>query len=129
MIIGFTRLMASSRLYKRYLQLVNQWPLDPSKGATRDLGQHLRNRIAETFSKGEATEISDAAKCEAVLASLERIANDTYFLPGDRKIATSTGLSTAQCSMLTSEEGLEALKQGNREYLSAVKLIDKGSDQ
>lgn len=120
--------MASSRLYKRYLQLFNQWPLDVTKGRHRDLGQHLRDRVAVAFDKGEATTISDVAKCEAVLASLERIANDTYFLPEDRKIATSTGLSSDVCSLLTSEEGLKQLAEGKVDFLSAVKE-GKKSDQ
>ena len=118
--------MSSSRLYKRYLQLLNQWPLDPSKGRERDLGQHLRNRIASAFKDGENTQVADVAKCEAILASLERIANDTYFLPNDAKIATASGLDPESAAYLTSQEAIEEFfKPGGRKILPFLKISQK----
>lgn len=106
--------MSSSRLYKRYLKLLDQWPLDPSKGRQRDLGQHLRNRITSAFKDGENTEIPDVAKCEAIVSSLERIANDTYFLPNDAKIATATGMDPGSISLILSEEGMQMLEEAKQ---------------
>lgn len=110
----------ATRLYRRYLQLFNQWPLDPSKGRGRDLGQHIRNRVAITFSHGESTEIPDHGKCQDILSSLERIANDTYYLPSDAKISTSSGLTPESCSLLTSDQAQELMRSQEED---TIKLL------
>ncbi|XP_015782411.1 ubiquinol-cytochrome-c reductase complex assembly factor 2 [Tetranychus urticae] len=65
-----------SKLYRRYLNLVQAWPVDATKDG-RDFGQFLRKKTVTIFNQGELTTI-DERYWEPRILALERIARDVH---------------------------------------------------
>ena len=63
--------------YKKFLQICQMWPLDPSKQG-RDIGVQLRQQVGEAFRLGEASQIADSAKCDAYYEALRRIVTNHH---------------------------------------------------
>ena len=97
------------------MRLVEQWPLDPTKSAKRDLGALLRKKIGEAFPQGEASSVPDLAKCDRTLDALNKINSDFYkkkYAFGDTKFG-ATGMDYEQVHISVSDEGL---KQIDKEF-------------
>lgn len=101
--------------YKQFLRLLESWPLDSSKKG-RDLGQHIREKIAEAFPTGETSKIN-VEECANVHASLKRLADNYY---GDKfkrtHSSSATGLTLEQCSGITSTEFLREVSAQNKGF-------------
>lgn len=113
--------MAASR-YKRAWQIVEKWPLDPSKGERRDIGLLLRNRVAYAFKRHEQNEVEEPEKCDKMLESLENIVADKY--KNQYHYAQNVGamgLNFEDIHGIVSEETLEAYERSARSPLSAMK--------
>jgi len=91
------------------------WPVDASK-ADRDLGLYIRQRIAEGFRQGDATEI-DVDECDRVYNSLHRIASNHFRRSYPRlRNNNFSGLNLEQCQMMNSREALEELNPERRKF-------------
>lgn len=109
--------MAASR-YRKYLLLIEKWPIDNSRG-NRDLGALLRKRILTGFSQGEATAVNDV-ECDKIYESLHRITTDCY--KGLYERSTTTNASGAGAEVLKevlSDAGLEEF--GSKSVLARLK--------
>lgn len=96
-------------LYQGYLKLCKSWGTDPRK-AGRDLGVHIRERVASEFKEADLTVIKNPAECQAKMESLQRLAGNNYFQEPDAYIIPSTGLTKQEIEIWTSSEALEASK-------------------
>ena len=99
--------MSSARLYRRYIKLCEAWGVDSTKQG-RDLGEHIRARVAAAFNQGELSKIPDLEDCEKKLESLERIASNKYYRESDASLPTSTGATREECQAIISNEGIQA---------------------
>lgn len=101
-----------ANLYKNYLKLLKQWPLDPSK-AGRDLGEHIRKEVGAAFSSGDSFR-GDTTKCMKKYESLKRLADNHYCNKYKRSIQSSaSGLTVEHCTSVLSKESLEILNKQN----------------
>ena len=103
----------SSARYRSYMRLLEKWPLNPSR-SDRDLGQLLRRRIGETFSKGPVSAVANEAECDKHLDSLQKLSNDSHRSKWERqRITSATGHKLEDLIETLSDEGLTALaKEG-----------------
>ena len=124
--------MAAHR-YKQFLRVIENWPLDATKGKQRDLGALLRDRFAAEFKQGELSEIRDPEKCNKMLTSLENIVNDRhkmYYRCDLEKGALGGDMETAHLAV--SDEVLNSLKSQRSPLLSGVGFLgekDKDKDE
>lgn len=108
-------IMAAASRYRKFLKLCEMWPVDASK-ADRDLGLYIRQRIAEGFRQGDATEI-DVDECDRVYNSLHRIASNHFRRSYPRlRNNNFSGLNLEQCQMMNSREALEELNPERRKF-------------
>lgn len=63
--------------YKKFLQLLEKWPVDKTKQG-RDLGQHLRDQLKGLLGSSNIISVKDQ-KFEKQFQSLENLATDKYF--------------------------------------------------
>lgn len=106
--------------YKRFLQLLEKWPIDKSK-AGRDLGEHLRDQLKHTFRTTDKTIHSDDL-FQKQYEALERISHSAAAQRYPRKVhptSTATGLSGEQCNQVLSSEFLEYLNEDKKTTSSA----------
>jgi nucleoid factor 1 len=97
-----------ANLYKNYLKLLKQWPLDPSKPG-RDLGEYLRKEVGLAFRSGDSFR-GDVTDCMRKYDSLKRLADNHYCNKYKRLIqSTASGLSLQNCTSVLSKESLEIL--------------------
>ncbi|GAU87844.1 hypothetical protein RvY_00640 [Ramazzottius varieornatus] len=114
--------------YKQYLQMLQKWPLDPSKQG-RDLGKHLRVKVSEAFKMGDATRIADPAKCDADLAALNRIADNYYGKKFHRGRTTGAmGYNADKCSAIVSTHMLIAINEKQPGWFSRLRSRMKALD-
>lgn len=103
--------MAAATRYKKFLLLCERWPLDKAK-TDRDLGLHLRQRVAAAFQQGDATKVPDEAACDRTYAALQRIVSDeARTMYPRRKDSTATGKSYEDCHDVTSTLGQQAISE------------------
>ncbi|XP_015512855.2 ubiquinol-cytochrome-c reductase complex assembly factor 2 [Neodiprion pinetum] len=103
--------------YKKYLTLLQSWPLDKSK-VGKDLGQHIRDQVKLAFSKGDLNNV-DEKRCDSYYNSLERIASNRYGKLYKRSFnSTASGLTQEQCNAVLSPEFLELWQEEERGFLS-----------
>jgi len=69
--------MAASR-YRKFLKLIQRWPLDAQKGQSRDLGLRIREDVVATFSEGDQTIMSNPERCDKICASLEELVSNKH---------------------------------------------------
>ena len=106
--------------YKKFLRLCEQWPLDKSKSG-RDLGEHIREQVAKTFNRGEAT-IVNPEKCDRIYASLEKINSNYYQNTYSRvKDNNCSGLTLEQCTIIISNDTRDYLQSENASWLRRVR--------
>ena len=112
----------SAQLYRRWMTLCKNWGVDTTKQG-RDLGQHIRNQVAEQFKHGEMTKIPDAKDCEDKLKCLERICADKYFKSTDSEMPSSTGATGEESYAMISNEGLDQFEDfANQTAYERLKL-------
>ncbi|XP_012269661.2 ubiquinol-cytochrome-c reductase complex assembly factor 2 [Athalia rosae] len=105
--------------YKRYLLLLQSWPLDKSK-VGKDLGQHIRDQVKLAFAKGDLNQV-DEERCERYYNSLRRIATNTHNTSYKRSLtSTASGLSQEHCNLALSPEFLEYWKEEDRNLISKL---------
>lgn len=106
--------------YKRFLKLLELWPVDKSK-AGRDLGAHLRDQLKSTLRTTNKTIHSDDL-LDQQFNALERIAlgKAAQRYPRTQHTqATATGLTGEQCNQVLSSEFLEYLNDDKSAASSA----------
>ncbi|XP_072028061.1 ubiquinol-cytochrome-c reductase complex assembly factor 2-like [Amphiura filiformis] len=97
--------MAATR-YRKFLQLIEQWPLDSSKKG-RDLGMHIREMVAIGFKQGPATQINER-KCDEMYEALQKMNTDYYRNKYPRLYQSSaTGATLEECKIVTSKDSKE----------------------
>ena len=117
--------MALSR-YRSFMRVVEQWPLDPSKSAKRDIASVLRKKVGEAFSQGEASTIPAKAKCDRTLESLQKITSDFHKkkYPFTSVIHGATGMTYEEAHGGVSEEGMKVIEKehGSSGLLGKIKF-------
>ncbi|XP_014678031.1 PREDICTED: ubiquinol-cytochrome-c reductase complex assembly factor 2-like [Priapulus caudatus] len=107
--------------YRKFVRLLEMWPVDNSK-FSRDLGQHIRNKVAETFREGETTKIANAVECDKYYDALMTLAlnkhKDKYQVKFQEGTA-STGLTLEECHLLMATESLQIIDKENRRWWQA----------
>lgn len=125
--------------YKRFLKLLEKWPIDKTKSGRlayyrsicfnickyfltfSDLGEHLREQLKTTLRATNKTIQSDDI-LNKQFAALERISNNAYAIKYQRvHSATATGLSGEQCNQVLSSEFLEYLNEDKSTLLTTRK--------
>lgn len=117
--------MASSTLYRRYLQVISRWPLDPNKQG-RDLGVYIRSRIGIVFPQGEFSKIDDA-RVEVLkkeIEALEKITSNANknLYSNIENSSPSTGIPLEVLSRATSSEVMDNLNSFHTSTLNRIKL-------
>ncbi|KAL7297179.1 hypothetical protein TKK_0009592 [Trichogramma kaykai] len=98
-----------ANLYKRYLRLLDKWPVDPLRDPKTEFGAYLREQVKIAFAKGDNSKIENKEECLKNLEALERLANNHYqkkypITPTDK---TASGLTLEQCQFVLSKEYLD----------------------
>ncbi|XP_006813354.1 ubiquinol-cytochrome c reductase complex assembly factor 2-like [Saccoglossus kowalevskii] len=105
--------MAASR-YRKFLRLCQEWPLDETKRG-RDLGKHIRDRVAIAFKHGEHTKITDEKECDRMLENLQKINTDYYKNKYPRLYdSTATLCTLEQCTIIVSTDFMEDMNELNK---------------
>lgn len=100
---------AGAGLYRRFLQLCEEWPVDSTK-AGRDLGTYIREKVAKGFRQGEASVVNQE-ECEQNYDSLSKI-NSSYYRTLYPRVKTHnvTGTTLEECRLVVSSDSLKILK-------------------
>lgn len=105
--------MASSArsLYKRYLEVITRWPLDPTKEG-RDVSAHIRARVGVFFPKGELTQVEgeQLSSLTSEVEALERITsnvNQKLYSKVSDGYTPASGLTLEHLHRSTSTEFIE----------------------
>src|SRR6218665_1718400 len=117
---GQSKEMAASR-YRKFLKLCDLWPTDVSK-TDRDLGLYIRQRIADGFRQGEASQINEK-ECDRVYDALHRICVDTYKkrYPRLGDNTGASGLKLDDCRLVSSTEGMKSIQNSSPSVFSRIK--------
>ncbi|KAI4504098.1 hypothetical protein M0802_000569 [Mischocyttarus mexicanus] len=121
--------------YRNFMKLLKSWPLDKTK-LDRDLGQHIRDQVKLTFSKGDITTPVDQEQCNRYYASLKRIISNHYGQIYTRSYtSTASGLTAEQCNIALSPEMKEFLEEKkkffakiNKQYLIGKRYFSQQQD-
>lgn len=104
--------------YRKFVRLLEMWPVDNSK-VGRDLGQHIRNKVAEAFREGDATRIPDIKACEQLYTALHQISADVYknkYPMAFNEGVAASGLTYNECHLIMATESLQILDRENRRW-------------
>ncbi|KAH9418964.1 Eukaryotic translation initiation factor 4 gamma 2 [Dermatophagoides pteronyssinus] len=105
--------MSTRTLYRRYLEIVQHWPLDPNK-PSRDLGVYIRSRINKHFPKGEITPI-DSSSIPTLTAEIDALERLTTNINRDsnryKDCSTASGMTAEQLSHVTSSESIKSFNE------------------
>ena len=116
--------MAAASRYRKFLKLCEMWPVDASK-TDRDLGLHIRRRVADGFRQGDASQI-DVAECDRIYSSLHRIASNHFRRSYPRlRDSTFSGMNAEDCRMVNSTEGLETLRSKKFSFLKISSMFQR----
>ena len=111
------------------MRIIGKWPLDTSKGKTRDIGVILRNRFASEFKDGDMTEVRDVEKCDRILASLDNIVNDKHNLKYQCDIKIGAMGHDAKVSHnAVSDKLMNQLKKASSPFLSSLDENDNDTE-
>ncbi|OTF74631.1 hypothetical protein BLA29_003330 [Euroglyphus maynei] len=104
---------ATRTLYRRYLEIIQHWPLDSNK-SSRDLGVHIRARIGKHFPKGEFSQI-DSSSIQTIRAELDALERLTKNVNRDSNryndCSSVSGLTAEQLSHATSSETIQSFNE------------------
>ncbi|XP_022243034.1 ubiquinol-cytochrome-c reductase complex assembly factor 2-like [Limulus polyphemus] len=110
----------AAHLYRRFLRLCEIWGLDSTKKG-RDLGQHIRERVTQTFVHGEVTKVNNLEECVEFHESLLRLANNYYGKHYQRHdISSASGLTAEECRMIVSTDSMKQLA-----HIEEAGMIDR----
>jgi len=118
--LEMSRTQALSR-YKKYLRVLEMWPLDSTKSEPRDLGALMRKRIDIEFYQGDQTHIDDVERCDKMLQSLENIASNKYKNMYKTEWNSASGLDFEKCQYAVSDECIDELRR-----MSDMSMIRRG---
>ena len=108
------------------MRVVEQWPLDPSKSANRDIAAVLRKKVGEAFSQGEASAIPDKAKCDRILESIQKITSDSHRkkYPFTNITHGASGMTYEEAVNAVSDEGMKMIEKehGSTSLLGKIKF-------
>lgn len=94
----------TSQLYREFLNLFKRWPIDATKKGN-DLGEYLRKKFVNSFTKGESSENIDLNYWTNALAELKRIANNEFVDKYPRNKGTAAlGVGKEQCRVVLSND-------------------------
>lgn len=105
----------ASKLYSRFVTILQRWPTDPTNKA--DLGKRLRLLLTETFPRGPTTSVANEAGLTKDLESLTRLSNNIYREKYPRSLTTAlgaTGLTKDILARATSEEVMVSLSDDKK---------------
>ncbi|KAH7645993.1 putative methyltransferase-like protein 15 [Dermatophagoides farinae] len=105
--------MSTHTLYRRYLEIIQHWPLDPNK-LSRDLGVHIRARIGKHFPKGELSPI-DSTSIPTLRDELNALERLTKNVNRDshryKECSTVSGMTAEQLARVTSTETIQSMNE------------------
>lgn len=103
----------AQRLFREYIALFKDWPIDATKTG-RCLGEHLRGKFNQDFSRGELSENVDEARWNKMLKDLRPIANNEYATKYARMRSTAAlNLSKEQCKLTMSNQAIKFMNDNN----------------
>lgn len=117
-------------VYRRLIRLCQEWPLDKTK-VGRDLGAHIRQRVADAFPQGEAS-VVESNSWESLHESLSRISTSHHKNKYPRlKENNCTGLTSDECQLVLSTETLQMLQDEERSFVDRMRtsLSQSQNDQ
>ena len=117
-------------LYRRFLRLFQDWPLDKTK-VGRDLGAQIRKSVADAFPQGENSQV-DAKYWEASLKSMSRLTANYHKNNYPRlKENNCTGLTAEECQLVLSTETLEMLQAEDQTFVERMrsKMVEKEANK
>lgn len=107
----------SSNVFRKVTLLLSKWPLDLSKKG-RDIGEHLRHKVAINFPQGETSKVH-VQEWSNFVEHLGNIANNKSLTNHPRILKSSaTGLSVEECKEIVSTDFLFYVQR--HEYLKSV---------
>ncbi|XP_071942646.1 ubiquinol-cytochrome c reductase complex assembly factor 2-like [Antedon mediterranea] len=112
--------MAGSR-YRSFLRLCRNWALDSTKEG-RDLGAHIRKKVAEGFKHGENTRV-DEVECQRLYNALDKLSTNYYKnkYPTVSNLGGSLGLDVEDCRLAMSTESIKELDEMTKSYWTKMK--------
>jgi len=109
------------KLYKRFLQVCEQWPVDQNR-LGRDLGEHLNRNLVPRIKNAQI----DPKEAEKMLDSLIKISSNYYRNKYPRKKETAfTGDNLQTCKEAASFYLSSDMQKKSREQTWWEKLIRK----
>lgn len=126
-----------SAQYKRFLQILEKWPVDKTKAGRyvfsrkmfffyfvqfdqrfnfpfRDLGEHLREQLKSTLGKSNITTVG-SDDLDKQFEALDRLTRNIYADKYPRVYSsTASGLTGAQCNQILSSEFLQFMKEQDK---------------
>ncbi|KAI9561844.1 hypothetical protein GHT06_012806 [Daphnia sinensis] len=99
----------SSSVFRKVTLLLSKWPLDLSKKG-RDIGEHIRQKVATSFPQGETSKV-DVQEWTNFVEHLGNIANNKSLTNHPRVLKSSaTGLSVEECKEIVSTDFLSYVR-------------------
>merc|ERR1719189_3499102 len=95
-----------SKLYSRFFEVVQRWPIDKTSGGTRILGERLRSLVVEEyFPQGPLSKVNEP-KLTAELESWSRLSQNSILKRYPRKFnnVSATGLDLEQLKEILAAE-------------------------
>lgn len=108
--------MSSKQLYKRFLDVVENWTVDQTKHG-RDYAVILRHQFVKTFSQAGNSPVPDPVELERKIIALEKIAGNKFYNETPKKRSSSTGLEIWACTESVSTDSLEQFREQSDETL------------
>ncbi|XP_031622287.1 ubiquinol-cytochrome-c reductase complex assembly factor 2-like [Contarinia nasturtii] len=110
-----------SSQYKKFLRLLESWPVDTTKPG-RNLGEYLRKQLKASLRAGNDS-FDVAVSMDKQFQALERISNNVHFNKYSRlRQSTATGLNSEQCKIMISETSLNYFaEQSKGPFINFVK--------
>nr|CAH0098163.1 unnamed protein product [Daphnia galeata] len=116
----------STNVFRNVTLLLSKWPLDASKKG-RDIGEHIRQKVANSFTHGEASKV-DIPQWSKFIEHLGNIANNKSLIKHPRTLkSTATGLSVEDCKQIVSTDFLRCV-QGQESFKNLSSSTKKNAD-
>ncbi|KAJ8967653.1 hypothetical protein NQ317_011592 [Molorchus minor] len=119
---------AAAGSYKRFLTLLEKWPIDKNKLGGRDLGEYLRHYINQAYKENKFEK--NIKYWDQQYIALQKLVNDDHKNKYKRSLSSSaTGLTAQQCNIALSDEFFEEIKkrtnQSSKSYFLCVMIKSK----
>ncbi|KAJ6637993.1 Ubiquinol-cytochrome-c reductase complex assembly factor 2 [Pseudolycoriella hygida] len=98
--------------YKRFLKVLEKWPVDKSKSG-RDLGEHLREQFKSILAESNINAVK-SDNLDKQFEALDRLSRNIYAEKYPRiHNSTASGLTGDQCKQILTTEFLRYLQEEN----------------